>query len=157
MARFSVVVSALDERADLGRSLRAISRAAHAVHTDPEVVVVVGDAGAAQAQIAASMSASVVAVGTSATIAHARNAGARLASGQVLVVIDAQRVMSPVAFAEIERLLATGCNVGGGAVQQPELQRIGIQAAAWVSRLTSYLTGLGGGMYWCRQIGRAHV
>lgn len=150
MARFSVVVSALDERADLGRSLRAISRAAHAVHTDPEVVVVVGDEKSAQADIAAAMGASVVAVGPSSTIAGARNAGARVATGQVLVVIDAQRVMSPVAFAEIERLLATGCYVGGGAIQHPELHRVGIQAAAWLSRLTSYLTGLGGGMYWCR-------
>lgn len=150
MTRFTVVVSALDERADLGRSLRAIRRAAHAVHTDPEVVVVVCDADAAQAQIATAAGASVVAVGR-ATISAARNAGARVATGQILVTIDAQRVMSPVAFAEIERLLATGCYVGGGAIQHPEQHSLAIHVAAAVSKLTSYLNGLGGGMYWCRR------
>lgn len=149
MARFSVVVSALDERADLSRCLRAVTRAAHAVRTDPEVVVVVADADATQAHVAVAAGATIVAVGRS-TIAAARNAGVLGATGQILVTIDAARLMSPIAFAEIERLLATGCYVGGGAIQQPEQRTVAVHLAAALSRLTSYLNGLGGGMYWCR-------
>ncbi len=150
MTRFSVVVSALDEQADLSRCLRAVARAADAVHTETEVVVVVRDGDASPARVAAALGAVVVTVGSS-TIATARNAGAHVSAGQILVTIDADRVMSPVAFAEIERLLATGCYVGGGAIQHSERRSLAIDMAMAISRLTSYLNGLGGGMYWCRR------
>jgi GT2 family glycosyltransferase len=150
MARFSVVVSALDERADLDRSLRAIGRAAQAIHTDTEVIVVVADVHGPLAALARSTGAMVMATDRPG-IAAARNSGARLAMGQILVTIDADRLMSPVAFAEIERLLATGCYVGGGAAQQPERRSLAIELAMAVSRFTTYLNGLGGGMYWCRR------
>jgi glycosyltransferase involved in cell wall biosynthesis len=150
MARFSVVVPALDEQADLGRSLRAICRAAQAIRTEAEVIVVVAGSGGAHARAAAAIGATVVTTGRS-SISAARNAGARAASGQILVTIDADRLMSPVAFAEIERLLATGCYVGGGAIQHAERHTLAIDVALAVSKLTTYLNGLGGGMYWCRR------
>lgn len=150
MARFSVVVSALDEQADLGRSLRAIGRAAQAIHTDADVVVVVLGNDAPHVRLAEATGAAVVAIDRSC-IATARNAGAGIATGQILVTIDADRVMSPVAFAEIERLLATGCYVGGGAIQHTERHSLAIDVAMAVAKLTTYLNGLGGGMYWCRR------
>ena len=153
MARFSVVVSALDEQADLGRSLRAIGRAAQAIRTAAEVVAVVGSSGGehgGNARIAEATGAAVVTVDRP-NISVARNAGARVATGQILVSIDADRLMSPVAFAEIERLLATGCYVGGGAIQHAERHTLAIDVALAMSKLTTYLNGLGGGMYWCRR------
>ena len=150
MARFSVVVPALDEQADLGRSLRAIARAAQAIRTDAEVVVVVLDRDAPLARFAVSTGATVVQVRRS-SVAAARNAGASVATGQILVTIDADRVMSPVTFAEIERHLATGCYVGGGAMQHAERHSLAIDVAMAMSKLTTYLNGLGGGMYWCRR------
>jgi len=149
MARFSVVVSALDERADLNRSLRAINRAAQAIKTEAEIIVVVRDRHTSHAHLAVSTGATVVPV-SHANMAVARNAGAAMTTGEILVTIDAGRVMSPVAFAEIERLLATGCYVGGGAVQHPERRSLAIDALMALARLTTYLNGLGGGMYWCR-------
>ncbi len=150
MARFSVVMPALDEQADLGRSLRAVGRAAQAIRTEAEVVVVVAGSEGAHARAAAAMGAAVVTTARS-SISAARNAGARIATGQILVTIDADRLMSPVAFAEIERLLATGCYVGGGAIQHAERHTLAIDVALAMSRLTTYLNGLGGGMYWCRR------
>lgn len=150
MARFSVVVPALDERADLGRSLRAIGRAAQAIRTDAEVVVVVLDRRAPHARLAADAGATVAEIDRP-NIAMARNVGAELTTGQILVTIDADRVMSSVTFAEIERLLATGCYVGGGATQNPERRSLAIDIAMAMARLTTYLNGLGGGMYWCRR------
>ncbi|MEY2401048.1 MAG: hypothetical protein QOJ08_1159 [Ilumatobacteraceae bacterium] len=150
MARFSVVVSALDGQADLGRCLRAITRAAHAIRTEAEVVVVVLEHDAPPARLAAEMGATVV-KSRRPSISVARNAGAWVAKGQILVTIDADRVMSPLAFAEIERLLATGSYVGGGAMQRAERHSLAIDVAMAVSKLTTYLNGLGGGMYWCRR------
>ena len=150
MARFSVVVSALEEQADLSRSLRAIARAAQAIRTDAEVVVVVRDRDSAHVQVAASTGATVVSV-TRGNVAVARNVGTAASTGQIVVTIDADRVMSPVAFAEIERLLATGCYVGGGAIQHPDRHSLAIDVAMVLTRLITYLNGLGGGMYWCRR------
>ncbi|MEO7371687.1 MAG: glycosyltransferase [Ilumatobacteraceae bacterium] len=150
MARFSVVVSALDEQADLDRSLRAVNRAAQAIRTSAEIVVVVRDENGAHAHIAESTGAVVIAVGRP-NVAVARNAGAAVAAGQILVTIDADRIMSPLAFAEIERLLATGCYVGGGAIQHPDRHSLAIDLAMAMTKLATYLNGLGGGMYWCRR------
>jgi hypothetical protein len=150
MARFSVVVSALDEQADLGRSLRAIRRAAQAIRTDAEVVVVVLESNALLARFAAAAGAKVVTIHWP-SVAMARNAGAGATTGQILLTINADRVMSPVTFAEIERLVATGCYVGGGAIQHAERHSLAIDAAMMMWRLTTYLNGLGGGMYWCRR------
>jgi len=111
---------------------------------------VVRDAGSSHAHLAVSSGAIVVPV-LRANVAVARNAGAALTTGQILVTIDAGRVMSPLAFAEIERLLATGCYVGGGAVQHPDRHSLAIDAVMALARLTTYLNGLGGGMYWCRR------
>jgi glycosyltransferase involved in cell wall biosynthesis len=149
MARFSVVVSALDQQADLDRSLRAIGRAAQAIHTATEVVVVVRD-DSPHARVASAAGADVVTIDRP-SVAAARNAGAFASTGQIIVTINADRVMSPVAFAEIERLLATGCYIGGGAIQHPERHSLAIDLAQVLNRLTTYLNGLGGGMYWCRR------
>jgi hypothetical protein len=128
MARFSVVVSALDQQTDPARCLRAIDRAAQAIQADVEVIVITNASG----------------------IAAARNDGARQAAGQILVTINVDRVMSPVTFAEIERLLATGCYVGGGAVLHTDRHSLSIDLLMAVNKVTSYINGLGGGMYWCR-------
>ncbi|HEY4608063.1 MAG TPA: hypothetical protein VIH06_02640, partial [Ilumatobacteraceae bacterium] len=128
----------------------AINRAAQAIRTDAEIAVVVPDRHTSHAHLAVSTGATVVPV-RGANMAVARNAGAAATTGQILVTIDAGRVMSPVAFAEIERLLATGCYVGGGAVQHPERHSLAIDALMVLARVTTYLNGLGGGMYWCRR------
>jgi hypothetical protein len=70
MARFSVVVSALDEQADLGRSLRAIGRAAQAIRTQAEVVVVVLDRNPLLARFAAAAGAKVVTIPWSRRLAR---------------------------------------------------------------------------------------
>ena len=105
MARFSVVVSALDEQADLGRSLRAITRAAQAIRTEAEVVVVVRDRDAAHAHVAQLRRVRRSSTSVDRTLRWPATPAPRSATGQILVTIDADRVMSPVAFAEIERLL----------------------------------------------------
>jgi glycosyltransferase involved in cell wall biosynthesis len=150
VTRFSVVVPALDERADLGRNLRAIGRAAQAIRTDAEVVVVVLDSRSPHALMAAAAGATVVEIDRH-NIATARNIGAEMTSGQIIVTIDADRVMALATFAEIERLLATGCYVGGGACQMPERHSLSIDLAMALARMTTYLNGLGGGLYWCRR------
>ena len=78
-----------------------------------------------------------------------RNAGAAITTGDVLVTIDADSVMSAATFREIERLLGTGKFVGGGTKVVPERRSAGILATYALMEVVVFATRLGGGLYWC--------
>jgi GT2 family glycosyltransferase len=80
-----------------------------------------------------------------------RNAGAAMATGDVVVTIDADCVMAPTALAEIERLIASRRYVGGGTKVRPERMSAGIRATIALVDVTMFLTRLGGGRFWCRR------
>jgi GT2 family glycosyltransferase len=82
-------------------------------------------------------------------LATVRNAGASVATGDVILTIDADCQMSPATFPAVAQRLATGRYVGGGAKVRPERISPGIRATMAVVELTMLLTGLGGGMFWC--------
>lgn len=119
------------------------------VHAQPEVVVVANRCTDRTADLAEEFGARVV-VDESRTIAAVRNAGVAAATGDILVTIDADSLMSPRALGEVERHLATGLVIGGSAPIVPERRSLGIGLTMAVVRAGERVTGLGGGMYWCR-------
>ena len=125
--QFSVVVPAHNEELLLPNGLRAIGAAAERVDGDVEVIVVANRCTDATVALARAAGAIVV-EDESRNIAAVRNAGAAVATGDVLVTIDADCVMSPLTFCEIERLLGTGRYVGGGTKVLPERWSAGIRA-----------------------------
>lgn len=76
-----------------------------------------------------------------------RNAGARRVTGDVIVTIDADSVMSPNTFAEIERHLKRGF-VGGGAMIKPERMSPGIAAAGVLLAYLALRYRVSAGMFW---------
>jgi glycosyltransferase involved in cell wall biosynthesis len=146
--RFSVVVPAHNEERLLPRGLAAIGRAADEVNDDVQVVVVANRCTDATISIARAAGATVV-ESEARNIAAVRNTGVAAASGDVIVTIDADCLMSPVAFREIARLLDTGRYVGGGAKVRMERTSIGIGATIAIVDGLLLLTGLSGGMFWC--------
>jgi hypothetical protein len=88
--RLSVIVPATNRPVTLDRCLAAI---AAAVEGTDEVIAVVDPAGAGPAQ--------------------ARNLGARRASGDILVFVDADVVVHPDALAEIRAAFAADASLGG--------------------------------------------
>jgi glycosyltransferase involved in cell wall biosynthesis len=148
MPRFSVVVPAHNEERYLDDCLDSIEDAAIVAPGDVEVVVVANRCTDATAEIALTRGA-VVVEDASRSISAVRNVGARVASGDVIVTLDADCRMSPCAFVEIERKLSTGCFVGGGAAFVPERTSAGIAVTLAVVKLGMLVTGLGGAMYWC--------
>jgi glycosyltransferase involved in cell wall biosynthesis len=109
----SIVVPAHDEEAFIGRTLDAIHVAAEATGLPYEVIVVDDGSTDATAEIARRQGARVVPV-VVRQIAAARNAGARVANGELLVFVDADTIVTGrllrAAVAEMRR----GA-VGGGA------------------------------------------
>ncbi len=145
---FSVVVPAHNEELLLPDGLRAIGVAAEHVEGDVEVIVVANRCTDATADIARAAGA-VVVEDESRNIAAVRNAGAAAATGEVLMTIDADCLMSPLTFREVERLLGTGRFVGGGTKVLPERWSAGIRATYALVEVAVFLTRLGGGMFWC--------
>jgi glycosyltransferase involved in cell wall biosynthesis len=84
-------------------------------------------------------------------ISTVRNAGAAVATGDVVVTIDADCVMSPAAFVDIGRLIDCGRYVGGGTLVRPERMSAGIRATIVLVSVMTFLTRLSGGMFWCRR------
>jgi glycosyltransferase involved in cell wall biosynthesis len=147
---FSVVVPAHNEALLLPKGLRAIDVAAEQVDGAVEVIVVANRCTDATVELAHNAGA-VVVDDESRNLSAVRNAGAAVATGDVIVTIDADCVMSPPTFREIERLLATRRFVGGGTKVVPERWSPGIRATYAVMEIVVFLTRLGGGLFWCHR------
>lgn len=109
----SFVVPAYDEEQLLGRTLLALEAAASALGQPFEVVVADDDSTDRTAAIAREHGARVVPV-THRQIAATRNAGARAATGDLLVFLDADTVVTAAALRAAVAAMRRGA-VGGGS------------------------------------------
>ena len=108
----SFIVPAYNEELELPSTLSAIHAAA--AHSEPYEIIVVDDASTdATAQIAQSAGAVVVPVNYR-QIAAVRNAGARMARGDIFFFVDADTLISSAHVTGARAALAAGC-AGGGA------------------------------------------
>lgn len=134
----SVVVPAFNEGRYIAATLEAILEAAARYRGDVEVIVVDNNSSDATAEIARSFGVTVVFEPVN-QIARARNAGARAASGDILVFIDADTVISGNILDVVARHIASGWVIGGGAWVEPD--------TGWLGRLVfrylvNYFLGL---------------
>ena len=146
--RFSVVVPAHNEELLLPDALGAVDIAAERVDGDVEVIVVANRCRDATAELAHAAGAIVV-EDESRNISAVRNAGVAMATGDTVVTVDADCLMSSLTFREIERLLGTRQFVGGGTKVLPERRSAGILATYALMEVVVLLTRLGGGLFWC--------
>jgi glycosyltransferase involved in cell wall biosynthesis len=109
----SFVIPAHNEERLLGRTLAAIHSAAETAAEPYEIVVAVDSSTDGTARLAAECGAITVSV-SCRQIAATRNAGARAASGDMLVFVDADTQVNHNAVEEAARAMRQGA-VGGGA------------------------------------------
>ncbi len=132
---FSVIIPAHNEEQYIGKCLRAVQTAAGQVLPARVQIIVVANRCTDQtAQIAESFGA-VVIPNQDKCISKIRNAGAKAASGKIIVTVDADSCMSPDALSEIRQMLRTGKYVGA------HLLPIAIGGRTLPV----------GGMFWCRK------
>ncbi|MFH1022249.1 MAG: glycosyltransferase [Planctomycetota bacterium] len=148
--KFSVIIPARNEEVLLGRCLESVTRAAAAFPGQVEVVVVINRCTDRTEAIARDRGARIVR-DDSRVLSRIRNAGARAARGEILVTIDADSRMAGNTFAEIDRAMASGRYIGGGAVVRPERRSLGIFLSEMVLWAGLLATGLSGGLFWCRR------
>ena len=109
----SIVVPAHDEEAFIGRTLEAIHAAGEAAGLAYEVIVVDDGSTDATAEIARRAGARVLPV-VVRQIAAARNAGARVANGEMLLFVDADTIVTGRLLKAAVAEMRKGA-VGGGA------------------------------------------
>lgn len=109
----SFIVPAHNEEHELPATLRALIAAADAVAEPYELIIVDDDSTDATAEIARSFGARVEQVRLR-QIAAVRNAGARIAAGDIFFFVDADTHVNARSVAAALRALDSGC-VGGSA------------------------------------------
>lgn len=146
--KFSVIIPAHNEEKFIGACLKSICDAAANTEYDIEIIVVLNRCTDQTEKIALGHGAFIVHENEK-NIAKIRNAGAKKATGDVLVTIDADSQMHADSFLEINRLLKSGRFIGGGARILPERWSLGI--AMSLLSLVPYLisNGVSAGMFWC--------
>ena len=148
--KFSIIIPARDEEKLIGRCLDAIGRAAMPFPGDVEVVVVINRCTDRTEELARSRGARIVR-DDSRNLAAIRNAGARAATGDIIVTVDADSMMSDNMLLEIDRVLASGRFIGGGVPVYPERWSVGIFLSWVVLSVVMAAARLTGGVYWCRR------
>ncbi|MBC7772977.1 MAG: glycosyltransferase [Pyrinomonadaceae bacterium] len=109
----SFIIPAHDEAVLIGGTIRAIHESVRRQGMVCEVVVAADGCTDATESIAAALGAKVVAH-ERRSIAATRNLGARAASGDLLVFVDADTQMTPGAFSEMLAAIESGAIGGGG-------------------------------------------
>jgi glycosyltransferase involved in cell wall biosynthesis len=132
---FSFVIPAHNEEALLGATLRALQSAAQTVAIPFELIVVDDASTDRTAEIARSCNATVLSVNLR-KISAVRNAGARVAQGEVLVFVDADTLVPAATLAAVVKRLRQGV-VGGGA-----FVKLDDGVPLWGRLLTRFVTAI---------------
>jgi glycosyltransferase involved in cell wall biosynthesis len=150
---FSVAIPAYNEARLLPRLLDSIDVARARYGDDPQAIeVIVGNNSStdATAEIARARGCTVVDVEKRA-IAAARNGAAGAARGEILCFIDADSILHPETFNEIEEVMKAGrCAVGASGVWM-ERMSAGIAATWLVMVPATRLLGVDTGVVFCRR------
>jgi glycosyltransferase involved in cell wall biosynthesis len=134
----SIIVPAHNEAALLGATLRALNDAVQAVSVPCEIIVVDDASTDGTVAIARDHNARVVSVSLR-HIAAARNAGARVARGELLVFVDADTFVPAGVLGSALEAFRTGA-VGGGALAR--MDEGNPRWAAWLTVVISSLMRL---------------
>jgi glycosyltransferase involved in cell wall biosynthesis len=153
MPRISLVIPAFNEERYLPLLLDSIASARQRYERVPdEVQIIVADNASTDgtADLARARGCCVVQVEKRA-IAAARNAGARVATGEILAFVDADSQIHPDTFNAIERTLASDRVIVGATSVRYSRMSPGIAFTTFVAITLFQLTGLDAGVVFCRR------
>jgi glycosyltransferase involved in cell wall biosynthesis len=146
----SVLIPAHNEEQFLPTCLDSIETAAARCDHEIERIVIINRCTDRTEEIARQRGC-LIAQEDAPNLSRIRNAGAGLASGEVLVTIDADSRMHPRTFTEIARKLESGRYIGGGTIVLLERLSLGIVCSMIVVFFRLVRHGLAYGLFWCRK------
>lgn len=124
--RLSVVIPARNEEYYLPRALHAIRKSGdRLVHCDYEIVVVV-NRSTDQTESIARENGCVVVKQDGKNLSAIRNAGVIASSGEFVITVDADSIVSTSMLPDVEKALTNQKIIGGGVLILPERWSLGI-------------------------------
>ena len=152
--RFSVAIPAFNEARYLPQLLDSLDIARAGFPSGAAAIeIVVGDNSSTDdtAALAALRGCTVVPVAKRA-IAAARNGAARAALGEILCFVDADSIVHPTVFTEVDRVMRAGrCIVGATGVKM-ERMSAGIWATWAIMVPMTRVFGMDSGVVFCRRV-----
>ena len=148
MPRFSVLIPARNEEGYLPGCLESIKVAATPFPDQVEIIVALNRCTDHTEEIALKHGAKVVRE-DSRNLAKIRNAAAKVATGEIIVTVDADSRMTGNMLVEIDRLLRTGRYIGGGVPIRPERWSLGIGLTVMLLAVLLCWRRVSGGLFWC--------
>jgi glycosyltransferase involved in cell wall biosynthesis len=153
MARISLIVPARNEEEFLPLLLDSVKKAAERApfgHSSIEVIVVDNGSTDHTAAIANQRGCQIVHE-ERRIIAAVRNAGARVAKGEILTFTDADNIIHGDTFNEIEKALSSSKVVGGATGVHLERMSVGIACAYAIIVPMVWATSMDTGVVFCRR------
>jgi GT2 family glycosyltransferase len=145
--KISVIVPAFNEEKLIAETLRCVQSALSSFDQlgwSTELIVCDNNSTDRTADFARTAGATVVFEPVN-QIARARNTGARRASGDWLIFIDADSRPTPALFADVAKAIQTGRYLAGGCTLRFDghfpAANWGVRAWNWLSRFKKYLAG----------------
>jgi len=147
--KFSIIIPAYNEEKLIGRCLDSIVAASAPYKDQVEVIVVLNRCTDRTEEIARSYNCIVVKEDRK-NMSIIRNAGAKVARGEIIATIDADSRMTDNMLTEIEKKLLTGKYIGGGVKWKFERLSLGIllQGLILIPLIIKY-RGVTAGILWC--------
>jgi len=145
--RISVIIPARDEENYIGACLKAIEAAAKHVPGDIEIVVAINRCTDRTEEIALEHGAIIV-YEDAKNISIIKNKAAKAASGDILVFLDADSVMTEGLLHEIDRCMHSGKFIGGGTLFKMDRTSLGIFITMRIFLTMAYIARIMSGPYW---------
>jgi glycosyltransferase involved in cell wall biosynthesis len=146
--KFSIIIPAHNEEYYITNCLESIYQASTQFKREIEIIVVLNRCTDNTENIALKYGSKIVR-NNSKNLAKIRNAGAKKASGEILITIDSNSQMSENMLTKIDQALTSKKYIGGGVPVKPERYSLGIFLTMSLIRTIIKLLGLAGGLYWC--------
>ncbi len=147
---FSVVIPARNEERVIARCIDSVRSAAHNADVSVEIIVVANRCSDRTEEIATSLGCQIVR-DENKNLGMIRNAGARVATGDYLVTIDADSWMSRTMLLRVKQKMSSGRYIGGGVMMFPERWSLGIICTAlYLIPIVIYYR-ISCGMFFCRR------
>ncbi|WP_212982278.1 glycosyltransferase, partial [Bacillus paramobilis] len=111
--KFSIIIPAHNEEKYIGKCLDSISKAAEAYKDQTEVIVVLNRCTDKTEEIAKVYNC-ITLKNDDKNLSKIRNAGAMIATGEIIITIDADTQMTESFLSNVDKYLVSGKYIGGG-------------------------------------------
>ncbi|PES61591.1 glycosyl transferase family 2 [Bacillus cereus] len=149
--KFSIIVPAHNEEKYIRKCLDSIAKASEAYKDQTEVIVVLNRCTDKTEEIIAKSYNCITLKNNDKNLSKIRNAGAQIASGEIIITIDADTQMTESMLSNVDKYLTSGKYIGGGVTGKFERISLGIFVSAMliIIPLLFKYGAISVGIFWC--------